>query len=86
MLLNNMKIGNTQKNTGSWTFKLYKGLSTHTREETRKYLANIERHRVAFNLVDSDDDEAMSLVSLFACVEFNLIACSSIGFSKPTLS
>ena len=80
---NGLKNGNPQKNAESWHIKQCKGLSTHTREEAKKYLACIEKNRVPFILEDSDDDEALSLVRFidhFAGVKFNLIICSSIGF------
>ena len=51
-------IGGETKN---WKIKYYKGLGTSTDKEAQEYFSQIGRHKIEFDYVDQNDDEAIDL-------------------------
>lgn len=45
-----------------WTIKYYKGLGTSTDKEAKQYFSDLRKHKIDFQYMDNQDDEAIELV------------------------
>ncbi|XP_078475411.1 DNA topoisomerase 2-alpha-like isoform X1 [Lampetra planeri] len=45
----------------TWRVKYYKGLGTSTAKEAKEYFAEMERHRIPFRYIGTEDDNAITL-------------------------
>ncbi|XP_067685534.1 DNA topoisomerase 2-alpha-like isoform X1 [Haliotis asinina] len=48
-------------NWHTWKIKYYKGLGTSTSKEAKEYFSDMERHRIPFKYVGSEDDASINL-------------------------
>lgn len=51
------------------------GLGTSTSKEAKEYFADMERHRIMFKYNGTEDDAAITLVSLFFGAVHNVGSC-----------
>ena len=50
-----------KENSSVWNIKYYKGLGTSTNLEAKDYFKNIKLHKISFNYINNEDDNAISL-------------------------
>lgn len=55
------KWAERQRNINLWKIKYYKGLGTSTAKEAKEYFNDLEKHRIVFEYIDQEDDEAIDL-------------------------
>jgi len=51
----------TQNNMGIYRVKYYKGLGTSTSKEAKEYFSSIGQHKIEFDYIDHNDDEAIDM-------------------------
>ena len=49
-------------NLKGWTIKYYKGLGTSSDKQAKEYFGNLQKHKMDFQYVDIQDDQAIQLV------------------------
>lgn len=54
-------VDSLRGNTKNWHIKYYKGLGTSTSREAQEYFSQIVKHRIEFEYVNQNDDEAIEL-------------------------